>query len=63
MADASPDMLVLIRAAQAGGATRSGDVVVPPGLEEWAREVLRRATPAEMKALDDAIQLSFSLGD
>jgi hypothetical protein len=59
MTDVSPDMAVLIRAAQAGGATKSGDVIVPPDLRDWAREVLRKATPAEMKALDDAVQANF----
>ena len=59
MADISSDMAVLIRAAQAGGATRSGNVIVPPDLQDWAREVLRKATPEEMKALDDAIQANF----
>jgi len=39
MVDISPDMVILIRAAQAGGATRSGNVIVPPDLQDWAREV------------------------
>jgi hypothetical protein len=59
MTDISSDMAILIRAAQAGGATKSGNVIVPPDLQDWAREVLRMATPAEMKVLDDAIQLNF----
>jgi hypothetical protein len=57
--DVSPDMAILIRSAQAGGATKSGDIIVPPHLMGWAREILRRATPSEMKILDDAIQANF----
>ena len=48
MTGASPDMAVLIRATQEGGATRSGNVVVPASLEEWVRE-----------ALDEAIRDNF----
>jgi hypothetical protein len=57
--DVSPNMAILIRSAQADGATKSGDVIVPPHLMEWAHEVLRNATPSEMKMLDDAIQANF----
>jgi hypothetical protein len=59
MADISPDMAILIRAAQAGGVTRDGNVIVPSHLEDWAREVLGKATPDEMKVLDDAIRSNF----
>jgi hypothetical protein len=57
--DVSPDVAVLIRAAREGGATRSGDVVVPPHLAGWARGVLSRATPWEMALLDEAIAANF----
>lgn len=59
-ADISTEMSVLIRAARSGGATRSGAVIVPAHLVEWARQVLKNAKPAEMKALDEAIKANFS---
>ncbi len=59
MSEISSGMAVLIRAAQAGAATKSGNVIVPPHMEQWAREVLQKATPDEMKALDAAIKANF----
>jgi hypothetical protein len=51
----SPGIALMIRAVESGGVTASGAVVVPPNREEWAREVLKNATPEEMAELDKAI--------
>jgi hypothetical protein len=58
----SPDMEILVRAAQQGGVMPGGYVVVPTDKLGWAQEVLRRASPEEMKVLDAAIAAALAGG-